>query len=415
MNAKLCMPILVFTVIFMILLNIYASSESLEQMKIQLKAGDYNLVNPIISLPCQATLPDNKIVSIFEPKTGKEFPATLRNGEFVCIPEGALANTEHTYDVKVVDKPLEYVPHVQVIPGDKPDTLKVIVDDKLLTVYYYGKEWKKPFLWPLMSENQVSITRDYPMESEGTPKFAQDHPHHKSFWSAYGDINGVNVWEESKETGCQQVENVSYGSGDAYGWIISNNKWLDKDGNLIVKENREYRFFTTPEKSRLFDAYVSFVADENDVVFKDTKEGGIVAARMHPEISSKGIITIANGETGENNVWGKPTPWCDYSAEMKDVGWRGLAIFDNPSNLRYPTSWHVRKYGLFGANCFGYSYFREKEYNKNLPENGDYTIKKGDTLTFHYRMYIHSGNVKDAQVNEQARNFQDTLKVDWVK
>jgi hypothetical protein len=100
---------------------------------------------------------------------------------------------------------------------------------------------------------------------------------------------------------------------------------------------------------------------------------------------------------------------------MKDVGWRGLAIFDHPSNLRYPTSWHVRKYGLFGANCFGYSYFREKEYNKDLPENGDYTIKKGDTLTFHYRMYIHSGNVKDAQVGEQARNFQEQIKVDWVK
>ncbi len=136
---------------------------------------------------------------------------------------------------------------------------------------------------------------------------------------------------------------------------------------------------------------------------------------MHPDISSRGIITIASGETGEDKVWGKPTPWCDYSADMPNVGWRGLAIFDHPTNLRYPTSWHVRKYGLFGANCFGYSYFREKEYNKNLPENGDYTIKKGETLPFRYRMYVHSGDVKTALVNEHARNFQENIQVDWVK
>ncbi len=413
MNGKVISISLLLTLLFF--LNTSVFPESLEQMKIQLKAGDYKMVNPILVLPCNATVPENKIVTILHAKTGKEFPVTIRNGEFVCIPEGAMPNTEHTYEVKLHDKPKEYVPHVQVIPGDKPDTLKVIIDDKLLTVYHYGKEWKKPFLWPLMSENQVTITRDYPMKPEGTPKFAQDHPHHKSFWSAYGNINGVDVWTEEEGTGSQRVENVTYGSDDAYGWIVSNNKWYDKDGNYLITENREYRFYNTPEKARIFDAFVSFIAEEKDTEFRDTKEGGIVAARMHPDISSKGIITIASGETGEDKVWGKPTPWCDYSADMKDVGWRGLAIFDHPSNLRYPTSWHVRKYGLFGANCFGYSYFREKEYNKNLPKNGNYTIKKGETLTFRYRMYIHSGDVKTAQVSEQARNFQENIQVNWAK
>lgn len=413
MNDKFISVLIFPTLLFV--LNVSVFPDSLEQMKIQLKASDYKMVNPIIVLPCNVTVPENKIVTIFHAKTGKEFPVTVRNGEFVCIPEGAMPNTEHIYEVRLHDKPAQYVPHVQVIPGDIPDTLKVIIDDKLLTVYHYGKEWKKPFLWPLMSENQVTITRDYPMKSEGTPKFAQDHPHHKSFWSAYGDINGVNVWTEEEGTGSQRVENITYGSGDAYGWIISNNKWYDKDGNYLITENREYRFYNTPEKARIFDAFISFIAEEKDAEFRDTKEGGIVSARMHPDISSKGIITIANGETGEDKVWGKPTPWCDYSADMKDVGWRGLAIFDHPSNLRYPTSWHVRKYGLFGANCFGYSHFREKEYNKNLPENGNYTIKKGETLAFRYRMYIHSGDVKTAQVSEQARNFQENIQVDWVK
>ncbi len=413
MNGKIIFLLTCFG--FMFVFNTFAFSESLEQMKIQLKAGDYKMVNPIILLPCNATVPENKKVVVFHDKTGKEFPATVRNGEFVFIPEGALPNTEHLYEVRFHDKPTEYTPHVQVLPGDEPDTLKVVIDDKLFTIYHYGKQWKKPFLWPLMSENQVTITRDYPMKPEGTPKFAQDHPHHKSFWSAYGDINGVDLWTEGAETGAQRVENISYGSGDAYGWIVSNNKWYDKDGNYVITENREYRFYATPEKSRIFDAFVSFIAEEKDAEFRDTKEGGIVSARMHPDISSKGIITIANGETGEDKVWGKPTPWCDYSADMNNVGWRGLAIFDHPTNLRYPSSWHVRKYGLFAANCFGYSYFREKEYNKNLPESGNYIIKKNETLSFRYRMCVHSGDVKTALITEHARNFQEPIKVDWVK
>lgn len=413
MNGKFVFVYACFSLL--LLSNIVVYSDSLEQMKIRLKAGDYIMVNPIIVLPCNVTVPENKIPTVFHPKTGKEFPATVRNKEFVFIPDGAMPNTEHVYEIKLHDKPAEYTPHVQVIPGDAPDTLKVIIDDKLLTVYHYGKEWKKPFLWPLMSENQVTITRDFPMKPEGTPESAKDHPHHKSFWTAYGNIDGVNIWTEEEGTGYQRVENVSYGSGDAYGWIVSNNKWYDKDGNYVITENREYRFYATPEKARIFDAFVSFSSDEKDIIFKDTKEGGIVAARMHPDISSKGIITIASGESGEDKVWGKPSPWCDYSADIKDIGWRGLAIFDHPTNLRYPTSWHVRKYGLFGANCFGYSHFREKEYNKNLPEKGDYTIKKGETLAFRYRMYIHSGDVKTAQVAEQARNFQENIQVNWVK
>lgn len=412
MQKSICLFI---SVCFLFVFCSMATPEQLEQMKIQLKAGDYKMINPIISLPFSGTVPENKIVTILEKKTGREFPVTIRNGEFVCIPEGAMPNTEHTYEIKLQDKPAEYSPRVKIVPGEKPDTLVVTIDDKLFTVYYYGKEWRKSFLWPIMSENQVTITRDYPMKPEGTPKFAQDHPHHKSFWTAYGNINNVNVWEETEETGYQRVENVSYGSGDAYGWIVSNNKWYDKDGNYVITENREYRFYATPEKARIFDAFVTFGPEEKDVEFIDTKEGGIVAARMHPDISSNGVITIATGETGEDKVWGKPSPWCDYSANMKDVGWRGLAIFDHPSNLRYPTSWHVRKYGLFAANCFGYSHFREKEYNKNLPENGNYTLKKGETLSFRYRMYVHTGDVKSAQVAEQARNFQEKIQVDWVK
>jgi hypothetical protein len=275
----------------------------------------------------------------------------------------------------------------------------------------------KPFLWPVNSAGGIGVTRDFPMEVGDTPRFARDHPHHKSFWSAYGEVNGVDLWAEGTNAGTQAADEVTFGSGDAYGWIRSKNTWRDKEGNLLVTETREYRFYATPEKGRLFDAQVTLSADHGEVRLTDTKEGGMVSARMRPELSyAKATITNAHGDTGEANTWGKPSPWCDFSGELEQGGWRGLAIFDHPTNFRHPSSWHVRNYGLMGANAFGYSYFNEKDYNKGLiPENGDHTLAPGESLSFQYRIFVHSGDVAAAKVADRYSDYASPPQASWAE
>ena len=51
----------------------------------------------------------------------------------------------------------------------------------------------------------------------------------------------------------------------------------------------------------------------------------------------------------DNDAWGKRADWCDYFSEH-DGKVYGVAIFDHPQNLRHPTWWLARDYGLFGAN-----------------------------------------------------------------
>ena len=172
---------------------------------------------------------------------------------------------------------------------------------------------------------------------------------------------------EGANSGFQHSGEVTFGPGDAYGWVRATNVWTDKNHNLLLTEEREYRFYATPESGRLVDCFLTFKADRGAVMFHDTKEGGMVAIRMRPELSyDNGVITNALGDVGEETLWGKPAAWCDYSGELPGVGWRGLAVFDHPTNLRHPTSWHVRNYGLMGANPFGYSYFKDKEHNQGL-------------------------------------------------
>ena len=72
----------------------------------------------------------------------------------------------------------------------------------------------------------------------------------------------------------------------------------------------------------------------------------------------------------------------------------GIAVMDHPQNLRHPTYWHVRSYGLYAANPFGLSYFVGEG------NNGAYTIPGGESLTLRYRVMIHRGTTEQARVAE---------------
>ena len=400
----------------------------LDGRTIHLVAGEYKSLDVPISLPCEAPETAEQII-VVEPKTGKAMPAMLRNGELVFVCEGAMPNTEHDYVVKAGKAPEGYTPKVVVKKREDADVVDVFIEDVFFTSYHYTNDNRKPFLWPVLTEGGVGITRDWPMqedfdfiglsekEAEYLTRKAKDHVHHKSLWVSYGDLNGADCWGEGGNGGYQNSGEVTWGSGDAYGWVHAKNVWQDKDHAALISEEREYRFYAVPEKGRLIDTFVTFTADHGVVTWKDTKEGGICTVRMRPELTGRNAdITNAHGDKGEFKCWGKPSPWCDYSGELKGVGWRGLAIFDAPTNLRHPTSWHVRNYGLMAANCFGYSYFVEKDYNKGLiPGNGDLTMKEGDCLAFKYRVYVHAGDVEKAAVADRYADFATPPKAAWTE
>lgn len=300
----------------------------------------------------------------------------------------------------------------------KSDTqLDVMVNGELFTSYNYSNEAKKPYLWPVYSEGNVGITRNFPMAPDEKP--VKDHPHHKGIWTSYGDLrlapvdpaakNGVDCWGEQPGSGFQNTDEVTSGTADGYGWIKAKNTWQDKDHKPVIAENREYRFYASPAGARYFDVAVTFTAAYGTVLFKDTKEGGLLSFRIRndlTETSKNGVITNSAGGKGSAECWGKPAQWTDYYGEVKGKGLRGIAVFDHPGNMRHPTTWHIRDYGLNGANCFGYSHFTDGK------ENGDYTLENGQSVTFNYRVVIHSGSTEDAGI---AKMFEEYAKTPAIK
>ena len=284
------------------------------------------------------------------------------------------------------------------VPGEKVD---VKIGGKLFTSYHYADKWARPFLLPIVGPFGDTITRHYPVdEVEGE---AQDHHHHKSFWVAWGEVNGTDNWSETEDRYARQVHQTfrAMDSGPVFGRIVALNHWVSHEGDKVLEEERTYVFYSLPAMGRLVDLTVKFMATEGPVEFGDTKEGGIASIRVATSMDAKKDGTIVNGYGGINEAetWGKRAPWCDYFGPVKG-NTVGITIFDTPTNFRYPTYWHVRNYGLMTANAFGLSHF----YN-DPSRNGSHTIDKGAVFPFSYRVYFHAGDTWQARVADRFADY----------
>ena len=81
-------------------------------------------------------------------------------------------------------------------------------------------------------------------------------------------------------------------------------------------------------------------------------------------------------------------------------------MLDHPTNPRYPTWWHVRDYGLFAANPFGVH-----DFEKKAKGTGDLRIKAGESITFRYRLLLHKGELKPANIETSQMAFAAEKRV----
>ena len=89
----------------------------------------------------------------------------------------------------------------------------------------------------------------------------------------------------------------------------------------------------------------------------------------------------------------------DYSGKVEG-NHVGVAIFDHPENLRHPTTWHARAYGLVAANPFGLHDFKDEPKGA-----GDFKVAKGDAVRFRYRFVFHSGDAESGKIAQHYDAF----------
>jgi hypothetical protein len=289
------------------------------------------------------------------------------------------------------------------------DRVRIEINGQLFTQYVF-KDVPRPFCYPLLGPGSLPLTRNFPMKE--VPGEDKDHKHHRSLWFTHGAVNGHDFWAEAKNFG--KIVHDGFAevtSGKDVGVIRSRNKWIAADGKVICSDELTFRVYNRPTNERLFDYEITIHASNGELTFGDTKEGSMAirlneTMRLKPNKENTGKPTghIVNSEgVRDGATWGKRAAWCDYygPVEGKTVG---VAIFDHPQNLRHPTWWHVRDYGLFAANPFG------KHDFESLPDKnaGDLVVPAGKSVTFRYRCYIHEGDEKQGKVADRYAEYIKT-------
>jgi len=275
--------------------------------------------------------------------------------------------------------------------------VSVKCDGKLWANYIADGEFK-PYVWPIIGPTDQPVTREWPMGEGAGEK--HDHPHQKSMWFTHGNVNGVDFWSEGADRGRIVHRKFLTVSGGEKAVIVTQNDWLSADGTKILEDVRKL-VFSRLNEHRVIDFNIRLTATADSVTFGDTKEGTFglrVAESMAVDAKKGGRIVNSEGQT-DAEAWGKKAKWVDYSGPVGDQI-VGIAVLNHPSSFRFPTYWHVRTYGLFAANPFGWHDFVGRS-----DVSGAYTLGKGQSITFGYRVILHKGRAEEAKIAEAFEQY----------
>ena len=305
--------------------------------------------------------------------------------------------------------------------------VEVLIDGSLFTAYIFPDNLQKPVLWPVISSGGNMLTRSYPMISKVGDRV--DHPHHIGIWLNYGDVNGLDFWNNSSAIPADRIDKygtIYHSSVDEINSgenasLTTTATWNSPAGDSLLNEKTKHQF-SIEGSLRIIDRTTTLTALVPEVIFRDNKEG-MFAIRVARELelpinkSTKLIGVnhqVENVESPDNgrvkgnyrssegmegkSVWGTRGNWMRLTSEINGEQVH-LVIIDHPNNVGYPTYWHARDYGLFSANPLGQKVF------SNGTQQLNFTLKKDESVTFKYRLIVASGDLPDSIITRVTKEF----------
>jgi hypothetical protein len=327
--------------------------------------------------------------------------------------------------------PFASAQNIKITENIEKKQLDVTVDGELFTSYLYWDDQKKPILYPLKTSKGTVVTRNFPLARGAGER--TDHPHHISMWFNYGNINGVDFWNNSGGPRGEKMGTIRHAAvntiknGRGRAQLNVTMDWIMPDGSKVMRQD-ETIVFRAAKDIRIIDRIITLTALDKKVVFGDSKEGalGIRVTRQleepatRPEVFTDeqgnptnvpvmdntgvaGVYLSSEGKVGEKEAWGTRARWMTLSGNVKgeDVV---IGVFDHPKNPTYPTYWHARGYGLFAANPFGAKEFTKGETTLN------FTIEPGQKATFRFRVLVNSGKLTKEQTETLYQQFLKDVK-----
>src|SRR5262249_22113693 len=120
-------------------------------------------------------------------------------------------------------------PRVQVIP--EPTRASFRVDGVERLGYDFGAAATRPFFYPVVGPSGATLT------GMGHPN-PVGHEHHKSVWFGHQKVNGVNFWEEPRNTDTRLRHRrvTLYHDGPDFGGLAADLEWWSQ-GRALLRQS----------------------------------------------------------------------------------------------------------------------------------------------------------------------------------
>lgn len=315
-----------------------------------------------------------------------------------------------TTDVRGEPSPLpeaKAVPRVQVIP--LPDfQASFQLEGRELTRFRFDPQSKRPFWHPVQTTQAPSLVR------MGHPHDPHGHRHHDGVWITHSAVSGVNFWDDEADNGKDKVRGsirhqrvLGYWDGDEAASMMTLNHWVaERDNRVLLIEKRHMEVRPAPDASSwwlLVDS--EFTAPKGKTATFEPSGFGLMSARMAKTIGvhdGGGRILNSEGLVNEEQVFRKPTKWCDYSGRLTsgDKGFAGITLMNHPKNPNHPTAYHVRNDGWM---CSCLSLEKPVEVNDSTP------------MHVRWGLWIHEGVADLKKCEAMWQEFSSMPSPDMIK
>jgi hypothetical protein len=306
----------------------------------------------------------------------------------------------------------------------KDKKVEVYIGGKLFTAFIYPDNMEKQSLYPIVNAQGKFITRGFPLKPR--PFERTDHPHQVGLWFNFGDVNGLDFWNNS--FAIKTADKPKYGSirlnkiesiNSKNGTLVVSANWVDVNNTILLTELTSFIFYGKGNLRTIVRE--TKLTAKQEVTFTENKEGliGLRVDRSFEEpatvaetfLDAKGIETkvpVLNND-GVNGVyrnvegaqgaavWGKRSNWVALRA-TKENEVITIALLDHSKNINYPAWSHARGYGLFATNNLG-----GRNFDKNAAAV-KLVLQPGQNIIFKHQLVI-GGDLTDESINQMAMDF----------
>lgn len=238
--------------------------------------------------------------------------------------------------------------------------------------------------------------------AELTARSPADHPWHRGLWWAWKYINHTNYWEEDKKTGLCAGRTVITRARPVVSPDFSARVELDLAYHVpgqppVMTEHRVLQFSApAADGSYSLDWSAAFKVLQPVVLERTppTKTSGGYAGlslRFPKAFVPTWKFLTSDGKTVAAEANGDKLRWVDFSGPAPDGAPAGIAIFDHPSNPRYPNNWYLNQSHPFFSPAIVYAAPME--------------CKAGEEIKLRYRILVHPGAGAAASLDAAFQEF----------